>query len=163
MTVRRERTDEQKAAAARRSKKWRDSHPDAAKATAMRWRERNLTYYAEYMRKWRAEHPVQWSETRKKYNLDTGYYRKSHLKRYYGVTPEWYEAKLVEQGGGCALCGKQPDEKAFGNGKHLHIDHDHATGENRGLLCGSCNVALERVDNIPNWLDNLAAYLQQYG
>jgi Recombination endonuclease VII len=46
--------------------------------------------------------------------------------------PELFEA----QGGVCAICGKPPGERA------LHVDHDHETGQVRGLLCYSCNTKL---------------------
>jgi len=41
------------------------------------------------------------------------------------------------QGGVCAICGEaRPDERT------LHVDHDHATGLIRGLLCFRCNQAI---------------------
>lgn len=44
---------------------------------------------------------------------------------------------LKAQGDGCAICGVR---RFFG--RHLSIDHDHATGIVRGLLCGNCNSGL---------------------
>lgn len=51
----------------------------------------------------------------------------------YGLTPDKYRAILDEQEGVCGICMRP---------EFLMIDHDHATGEVRGLLCGSCNYAL---------------------
>ena len=63
--------------------------------------------------------------------------RKSYLKRKYGMTLEDYERMLEAQGGVCAICGEpRPEERT------LHVDHDHETGEIRGLLCFRCNNAL---------------------
>ncbi len=42
----------------------------------------------------------------------------------------------------------------------MHIDHDHKTGEIRGVLCGGCNVALGSARDDPELLRNLAAYLE---
>jgi len=53
-----------------------------------------------------------------------------------------YAARLEAQGGGCALCGTKPKTR------RLDVDHDHATGEVRGLLCHRCNRAL------PTWVDD---------
>jgi hypothetical protein len=41
------------------------------------------------------------------------------------------------QGGVCAICGEARPEA-----RTLHVDHDHATGAIRGLLCFRCNNAL---------------------
>jgi len=81
--------------------------------------------------------------------------------RSYGVSPEWYEAKLVEQGGVCAIC-KLPESftnKWSGGVKLLSIDHDHDNGEARGLLCQRCNVALGNMGDDPERVRNLARYL----
>jgi hypothetical protein len=61
---------------------------------------------------------------------------RAHLKYKYGLTPEDYDAKLAEQGGVCAICGKSPTKR------RLHIDHCHETGRIRGLLCTGCNTRL---------------------
>lgn len=63
--------------------------------------------------------------------------RRRHLKRTYGMTPEDYDARLAAQGGGCAICGTVPASDQV-----LDVDHDHATGRIRGLLCRPCNTML---------------------
>ena len=60
-------------------------------------------------------------------------FKSSILKSVYGITLEDYERMSAEQGGACLIC----DEKT-----KLHIDHCHATGVVRGLLCSICNRAL---------------------
>jgi len=55
------------------------------------------------------------------------------LKRY-GITIEQYNEMVANQNGLCKMCGTKPTQ--------LHVDHDHNTGEVRGLLCVSCNVHL---------------------
>jgi hypothetical protein len=54
---------------------------------------------------------------------------------------------FAEQGGLCAICQRQLDErKPHG----LHVDHDHSTNKVRGLLCGPCNWGLGMFkDSIP--------------
>lgn len=64
----------------------------------------------------------------------------SHLKATFGITYEDYEALLAFQGGRCYICRRLPKKK------RLAIDHDHASGEVRGLLCADsdrgCNHAI---------------------
>lgn len=78
--------------------------------------------------------------------------RQRHLARY-GLTLEGYEGMLLEQGGGCAICGLPPGTRA------LHVDHDHRTGEVRGLLCNNCNQGLGRFRDEPDALVAAAMYL----
>ena len=100
-------------------------------------------------RKNRRQHP----ETRAKI-LEQD--RKYHLKALYGITPEKYEEMLTAQGGMCAICGT--DES-----KHTHerlvVDHDHATGEVRALLCNPCNWLVGIAQENIGILTSAAAYL----
>jgi len=61
----------------------------------------------------------------------------ARLKREYGISLEDYENLMARQRGRCAICYK----KAKGP-TNLHVDHDHGTGDVRGLLCQNCNLAL---------------------
>lgn len=80
--------------------------------------------------------------------------RRSHLKRTFGMTQEEYEARLREQGGGCAVCKRPPKP-----GKSLHVDHDHETGYVRGLLCFSCNAALGHFQDDIDRIDAALTYV----
>lgn len=58
------------------------------------------------------------------------------LKIQFGMDWDDYEFLLGAQDGRCAICGGRPR-------KHmLAVDHDHGTGEIRGLLCSRCNHRL---------------------
>jgi hypothetical protein len=59
----------------------------------------------------------------------------AHLERRYGISRADYDALLARQGGVCAICAKPPE-------KTLCVDHCHATGKVRGLLCRQCNFGL---------------------
>ncbi len=45
--------------------------------------------------------------------------RDKYLQKKYNVTILWYNEKLVEQGGGCAICGSKPLTRS------LPVDHEH--------------------------------------
>lgn len=63
--------------------------------------------------------------------------REKRLKKWFNIDLLEYARILAHQGGVCAICKKPPKE-----GKHLAVDHDHATGQIRGLLCPMCNRAI---------------------
>lgn len=57
----------------------------------------------------------------------------------YQMQPGDYEVLLQAQGGLCAICGAK---EAGGKGGRFNVDHDHSTGQIRGLLCYSCNLGI---------------------
>ncbi len=59
------------------------------------------------------------------------------LKKNYSLTVDQFNAMLATQDGVCAIC-RGPQEGS----KNFCVDHDHATGRIRGLLCCSCNKGL---------------------
>jgi hypothetical protein len=59
---------------------------------------------------------------------------------------------IEAQGGTCAVCPGPPQ----------HVDHDHETGEVRGILCFNCNQALGNVRDDPKTLRGLARYLDEH-
>lgn len=92
---------------------------------------------------------------------EPGWGRDYWLKRKYGLSLDEYEALLAGQGGGCAICGAQ--DARYHNSKRmksaLHVDHDHATGTVRGILCNPCNVSLGHFKDDADLLRRAAAYL----
>ncbi len=64
--------------------------------------------------------------------------RDGYLKKTYNLSIDEYETLLARQGDGCAICG------GLSGGKNLAVDHDHKTGEVRGLLCKRHNTAIAR-------------------
>lgn len=60
-----------------------------------------------------------------------------HRKRAYGISPAQFAALRVVQKNQCAIC-----EKLFTDSNLPHVDHNHGTGEVRGLLCRKCNTGI---------------------
>lgn len=98
-----------------------------------------------YMRNWRANN--------KDRQLDRDY------RRNYGLSLRDYELMFIQQGGTCAICGKHADEQV----RRLAVDHDHATGVIRALLCDACNIALGGFRDDPELLLAAASYLREHG
>jgi len=88
--------------------------------------------------------------------------RNSQLLNDYGISVDDYERMLMEQQGLCACC-RQSETYVHSNGKvyALSVDHDHATGKIRGLLCHACNRAIgllgDSVDRLQAAIDYLKA------
>lgn len=68
-----------------------------------------------------------------------------HIHRQYGISLETYDKMFSEQNGCCAICSKpiahglEPNVKV---GLKACVDHCHATGRVRGMLCHYCNRSL---------------------
>lgn len=89
-------------------------------------------------------------------------YRDKHMRKRYGATLEWYNAKLAEQDGACAIC-KQPETaiaRKTGLPRELAIDHCHASNGLRGLLCSNCNMGLGSFKDNPQLLRAAIIYLE---
>jgi hypothetical protein len=88
-----------------------------------------------------------------------GFYRAGGMadgQRTYGITIADYDRILSRQHGLCAICGEQrPEERT------LHVDHDHATGTVRGLLCFRCNNALGDLRDDHELFRRAADYLDR--
>ncbi len=73
--------------------------------------------------------------------------------RKYGVTQEQVDEMFLRQAGCCAICD-QPMGSPY-------LDHCHAIGEARGLLCRECNTGLGMFDDDVDRLRRAAEYLLQ--
>jgi|SRR4051794_26353060 hypothetical protein len=140
----------------------RDGHRNECKACNLA--RRRVTYAGrrereiERVKQWQRDNPERYAARMRRYRKSGRKAianRKSHLKRKYGLTPEQYDEMLRGQRGGCAICGRSPGEFP------LHVDHDHATGEIRGLLCVGCNNGLGLFDESEELFNAAVTYLQQ--
>ncbi len=99
--------------------------PDPYIARVKKWQQANAGRLNVYRREYRQRPDRKAAD------------REGYLKRKYGMTLTDYDRMFGAQGGVCAICGEaRPEDRT------LHVDHDHATGVIRGLLCFRCNNAL---------------------
>ena len=87
--------------------------------------------------------------------------RNIHLRAKFGIDIADYERMLAEQDGLCAIC-RQPESRKGRGGRSLPlaVDHCHKTNRVRGLLCGSCNTAIHKIEIDDEWINKVAVYLR---
>jgi hypothetical protein len=78
--------------------------------------------------------------------------REWKLKNKYGITFKEYNTMLEKQNGACAICGEIKNET-------LAVDHNHKTGEIRGLLCAHCNHVIGFAKDNVDILNKIILYL----
>lgn len=79
------------------------------------------------------------------------------LERLYGITREKYNELLAAQKHSCAICERHESEFKT----RLAVDHNHISGEIRGLLCNFCNRRLVGRHRDGNLLRKIADYVDQ--
>ncbi|WP_197674634.1 endonuclease VII domain-containing protein [Agrococcus jejuensis] len=84
--------------------------------------------------------------------------RDLQLRRRYGISIERYRQMMTNQDGRCNACGLEWE----GWEQRFSVDHDHATGNVRALLCQPCNLALGHVQDDPERLQLLIDYLRRH-
>ena len=144
--------------------KFRLAHPERVKA--IRQKSRTGANREKYLLKERLLYRKNFEKNRERdnarqrarYAANPSKWCKYSLKKVYW-TVEAYQQKKEEQNYACAICGIHENNLR----RQLSADHNHIANKTRGLLCGLCNTALERLDNIPDWAHKAVEYLQRYG
>ena len=89
-----------------------------------------------------------WNKARK----DSGERQTYLLARKYGLTLQEYKKLLERSGGLCDICGEACKP---------NVDHNHNTGQARGILCRACNTALGLFKESPRTLLAAVRYLER--
>lgn len=145
---------ENKARQVERMKAWRDANKEAIKSYQKDWRTENAdaisAYSSQYMKSYTAQDHVKKS------------IRERHLKKYYRMTTHDFNVLWERQSGKCAVCEVAMNPR----GRESHaacVDHNHDTGEIRGLLCRACNHGIGNLKDDPRVLQRAADYLVNNG
>lgn len=92
--------------------------------------------------------------------------RKARIAYTYNVTYEYFTGLLAYQGGACAICSVElRPELDYKKAHHPVpvVDHDHGSGEVRGVLCSSCNLMLGKAKDCVDVLKAAVRYLTSGG
>ena len=114
-------------------------------------------YHAEYVKRWKNKDKKSFlRKEREKYNkLSLSKKKNRHLRKTYGITLADFKAMMKRQAGKCVI-GNETLTKF-----NTHVDHCHATGKIRGLLCKECNVGLGNFTDSVIKLKKAITYLKE--
>jgi transcription elongation factor Elf1 len=124
-----------------KARAWQLANPDRVRAQNKAWKDAHREQVREAERNRRRERPY-----------DPAAARARAQRRSYGITPDVYEEMYADQMGECLICGRYHDV--------LCIDHCHATGKIRGLLCRSCNSGIGQLGDDPDRIRKALDYLR---
>ena len=96
---------------------------------------------------------------RQKANYNPEKSRAKNLKNRFGMSLEDYDRMLEQQNHCCKIC--KTDTPGI-KGRFV-VDHNHDTGEVRGLLCWSCNVGIGHLQDDPSIVLSAFNYLSTNG
>jgi hypothetical protein len=148
-------------------------HAAAMKRT---WREANRDEHRKSVRQWRKDNPEKLREMRKRslrrrmaknperFRIKR---RTRELRTKYGLSTERLRELFVIQNGLCGICfislllpKSVNSEKKTSTEDHVaRVDHCHATGKIRGLLCMQCNLRLGHARDSVEWMRSAVEYL----
>ncbi len=119
------------------------------------WTLKNRDRILEVARAWRRKNKIKRSyQARLRYQKNS----QKELDRIrfnkYGVTGNKFREIFKKQSGKCPICNR-------GITKNLSVDHNHATGKIRGLICNKCNLAIGNAEDSPDRLRAMANYLEK--
>jgi len=99
---------------------------------------------ADYAKQWRKENPEK--------------VKNNYLRKMFGITLEDYNRMYKSQDGKCAICGKEEPYEGYS----LAVDHNHKTGNVRGLLCSKCNLGLGCFKDSETLIQKAITYLNNH-
>ena len=140
----REQTDERK----EYKHSWYLEHREQYLEKSLKYREEHAEEIKERARKWAIDNPGRVKNNNRKWKL----------KNKYNISEEDYYFLLEKQHGGCAICGGLPSS----NKEFFCVDHDHNTGQVRGLLCDKCNRGIGHFDDEPWIILSAFNYIEEY-
>jgi hypothetical protein len=111
--------------------------------------------------RWRKNNPEKTLAYHREYGRQTSvklYRRNWYLRKAHGIDHEAYSKMLLEQNNGCAICSGEANSKDG----FFHVDHDHASGKIRALLCHFCNTGLGSFRDSQDCLSKAIEYLRKH-
>lgn len=146
-----------------RHRAWRKANPEKYLAGAARYRAKNREKILAAAKLRHAQNRAIDNERSRagreaRIAADPSYESKAARHKRYGLTPAEYANMHAAQQGRCAICRTPVAAQA----RTTHVDHDHATGRVRGILCQRCNIGLGFIERA-EWLAQVRDYIVRNG
>lgn len=106
-------------------------------------------------KEWARKNPEKRRKIVRRYYENNPLRYQKHAYRKYGVPDSLMDSVYKETSGPCWICGVLPEEDRA----HC-VDHDHETGEFRGVLCRSCNKGLGHFKDNKDLVERASKYLK---
>ena len=92
------------------------------------------------------------------------YHHARNLKQRYGISLDEYHTHIANQNFACPICEVEISTTLEYKGKRpVVVDHNHDTGEVRGVLCSRCNLVLGHARESTDILYKAIVYLSERG
>lgn len=136
------------------------NNKDSVSAKKKKWISENPEKMQKYRDNWDARNPEKRKLIRNQARKFAPKERTKHqsLKYKYGITLDMFMAIYHAQNGECAICKKEVGKFC----KKTCVDHNHATGAVRGILCTACNFAIGALGEKEENLLSAISYLSKY-
>lgn len=144
---------------AKRAAQKRKENPELARAKNKDWRDRNALKLRA-IRKSKAEKLN--ATARERYRSDPEKQHDRMLQRAFGISSSEYKKMIDSQHGLCAMCCRPETVVVHGKIKRLAVDHNHATGRIRALLCFRCNLMIGYAKEDISILESAISYLDHF-
>lgn len=103
-----------------------------------------------------AKYRASWTPEKRRRSI-----RRDNLRSKFGMSLDDYDRMLEKQGGVCAICLQGETAVRSGVVLPLAVDHCHATGAIRGLLCVGCNTGIGSLKDDADLLRSAITYLER--
>jgi len=143
-----------------RIKQYKKLNPEIIKEQKLRYRIKYKDRIKNAYREYYSKNKDKYIEYRRKYNQGNRENIKSlRLQKLYGIGIHEYLQMCLDQDNKCAICNCE----IINASQPLAVDHDHTTGDIRGLLCLHCNLGLGNFQDNIELLKNAIEYLKAGG
>jgi adenine-specific DNA methylase len=116
-------------------------------------------FYGSYCHEHTQQRAERWRANPENYARWLADNHRRNTKRKYGISDTEYDS--LYKNARCAGCLRATATQHGRRTFRLVVDHNHATGKIRGLLCHDCNRTIATAHDDPSILRRLAEYLDQ--